>query len=337
MTEQPQPRKTKKIEIEIYEDEEADFLLSLINSYKTDISKEQITKRVFFPFIDYKRFWESLQAPIYQATRKSIRDIWRYFKLASKHKSSQTYKKLVGENITSFYNTKIAAILLVIFGLWNSMKILRQNIRPEDKQYFLASLSNLIFNHFTRDLKVALSYMSSKEDKEKWAEEIFRSNKFGENGEYDWLEDNTIIWNKIYTRNDIYNIINEMSLFVEKGQHSQENQFIESLIIETLYKELKSNYQLSNHVINIIIGFLLAKLGFLINEQAYDELDRGVVWKEYLKSSIENKVKNKMLVDRDKIEYVGNPFLDKKPEPIDKEYFSNLRVLAKLHREHGIE
>ena len=44
-----------------------------------------------------------------------------------------------------------------------------------------------------------------------------------------------------------------------------------------------------------------------------------------------------MIVDRDKIEYVGQPFLDKKPEPIDKEFFSNLRKLARLNRKYGIE
>jgi hypothetical protein len=44
-----------------------------------------------------------------------------------------------------------------------------------------------------------------------------------------------------------------------------------------------------------------------------------------------------MIVDRDKIEYVGEPFLDKKPNPIDKEFYSNLRILAKLNRKYGIE
>jgi hypothetical protein len=48
-----QPRKTKKIEIEVYEDEEADFLLSLINSHNMTISKEQIIKNIYLPNLDY--------------------------------------------------------------------------------------------------------------------------------------------------------------------------------------------------------------------------------------------------------------------------------------------
>jgi hypothetical protein len=332
-----QPKKTKKIEIEIYEDEEADFLLSLINSLNTNISKEQITKSIYFPNLDYKVYWESMLIPVHGETKRTIRSIWRYFKLASKHKSSPMYKDMVGENFNSFYDTKISFILWGIVGMWHGMKLLKQQIRPEDKQYFLAALSNLIFNYFKKDVKVTLSYLSNKDDLEKWTKKLWESNKFAQNGEYEWLENKTIIWKEVYSRNDIYNFINEMSLFVEKGQQPKENQHIEFLVIELLYKELKSNYKFSNHIINIIIGYILAELGFLIKEEAYDELDRGVAWKEYLKSSIENKIKNKMIVDRDKIDFVGNPFLEKKPEPIDKKLYSYLRTLAKINRKYGIE
>ena len=263
-----QPRKTKKIEIEIYEDEEADFLLSLINSYKTDVLKEQITNKVFFPFVDYKVFWDSMQEPIYKETKKTVRNIWKYFKVASKHNSSQMYKQFVGENFASFYNTRISAILWSIVGLWHGMKILKGRIRPEDKQYFLAALSNLIFNHFLKVVKVSWSYMyADREDKEAWAKGVLKSSDFGKHGEYDWSEDRTYMWDGIYTRNDIYNVINAMSMFVEKGQQTKKNQAIESLIIEFLYKELKGNYKFSNHVINIIIGYILAELGFLNNAE----------------------------------------------------------------------
>lgn len=333
-----QPRKTKKIEIEVYEDEEVDFLLSLINSYKNNISKEQISQRVFFPYINYKFFWESMQEPVYKETKKTVRNIWRHFKVASKHKSSQMYKELVGENFVSFYNTRISYMLWVIFSLWHGMKILKVQIKPEDKQYFLASLSNLIFNYFTRNVKVALDNMSDKDDVEAWAEKIWNSNKFGENGEYEWHENKTIILNNIYTRNDIYCLLNGMSLIVEQGQQqSKENQQVEFLIIEFLYQELKSNYNFSNHVINIIIGYILAKLGFLHNQETYDELNKEVTWNDYVKSNIENKIKNKNIVDRDKIVFVGKPFLEKKSEPLNKELYSNLRELAKMNRKYGIE
>lgn len=277
-----------------------------------------------------------MQEPIYKETKKTIRNIWKYFKVASKHNSSQMYKQFVGENFASFYNTRISAILWSIVGLWHGMKILKGRIRPEDKQYFLASLSNLIFNHFLSNVKVALAYMSNKDDMEAWAKRVWESNKIGENGEYEYNEGKAIIWDEFYTRTQIYSLLNSMSLFVEKGQESKENQQVEALIIELLYKELKGNYKFSNHVINIIIGYILAELGFLTNEAQYDELDREVPWKDYLKSNIENKIKNKMIIDRNKIEFVGEPFLEKKPTPIDKETYSILRKLAKMERERRV-
>lgn len=332
-----QPRKTKKIEIEVYEDEEADFLLSLINSHNMTISKEQIIKSIYLPNLDYKVYWESISIPTYKETKKTIRQIWRYFSKASKHRSSQMYKELVGDNFNSFYHTRISFILWGIIGTWHGMKMLKQHIKPEDKQYFLASLSNLIFNHFTREVKLGMSYLSDKNDEEAWAKKVLSRTKFGKNGEYEWLENKTIIWNEVYTRNDIYNLIDAMSLFVEKGQQQKENQLIEFFIIELLYKELKSNYKFSNHVINIIVGYILAELGFINNEETYDELDRGVAWKEYLKSNVENKIKNKMIVDRDNIEFIGKPFLEKRPEPLNKKLHSHLRELAKMNRKYGIE
>lgn len=40
----------------------------------------------------------------------------------------------------------------------------------------------------------------------------------------------------------------------------------------------------------------------------YDELDRGVAWKDYLRSNIENRIKNKLIVVRDNIKFIDKPF-----------------------------
>lgn len=312
-----QTRKTKKIEIEIYEDAEADFLLSLLNSSKKEIYKDTVINSIAIPFDKHKNFIDDAIIPVCNNTKKSVRRFWIHFKEMSLHKNSKIYGDIIGDTFNSFFEKKISVILILIHGLWCALKELQNKISREDEKYILASLSNSIFDYYFSQSKLKEAIINSSNAEEN-AKAIFENRKYLKNEEYQFTKIEVITPFGKCTMNEIYKILVAIFLYIETGQQLEGEQDLEFDIIKILYQELKRDYDISDYATNIITGFVLSELGFLKNKKDHEKQDTQSSWKDYLRNSVENKVRCKMVVDKDKIIFVGKPLIN---EQLGLQYF----------------
>ena len=316
-----QLRKTKKIEIEIYEDEEADFLLSLMNLSKDDACKYLLISKIVPKSIDSQTIYNMCGESYVKGYRFGLKSFWRYFKTSAKNNNSRFYLEMTGETYNQFHQREISILLSLIFGLFNTFKELSKN-KTIEANFLSLLLTNFIFNKLV--LYDALMKLQGEENEDKISKIMILSNIIGLISRQDnkYLHQYSTIETvfKIpISRNFINNYILILMEFLEKGQTTKEIDEVQNYIIENLYEEVKKHYQFTDHAIFTIIGYVLATIGLLKNQEEHDSDDKRQTWREYLKNSVSNRVKSKLLLNSKNIEFVGKPLHEFPLSPVPSE------------------
>ena len=262
--------KLKKIEIEIYEENEVDFWLAYSNLFENEIYRQNLLNSIPNYQTKHSVVIDNLTSLFIKGSRDGIKSFWKYFKRASRHSNSTFYKELIGSSIKDFSKKDIALDLIILFGGFQMLKTLSGEILI-NSNIILSILSNRI--HFLLNFNVNNTKISNI------------SNRIQA---YSYSETCKKFFRNDISKREIFENLNNYFDFVKDVNSSNNLLRYRAALIENFYTKLKKQYNFKDHGISIIIGYILSQVDLLDNQNSYDERDKKITYRDYLKSSVNN-------------------------------------------------
>lgn len=262
--------KLKKIEIEIYEENEVDFWLAYSNLFENEIYKQNLLNSIPNYQTKHSAVIDNLITLFLNGSRDGIKSFWRFFKKASKHNNSNFYHDLIGDSIIDFSKKDISLDLNVLFGGFQMLKVLAKDLTLNTNLVF-SILSNRIYHLLKYNIDEPISNSISERLNSYIYSEVLK--KFIKND---------------ISKKEIFDELQDYFDFAKGLNNSNNTIKYRNNLIEFFYSKLKKQYNFNDHSIYIIIGFILSQIGILDNFECYDDKDKRITYREYLKSSVNN-------------------------------------------------
>ena len=288
-----QPRKTKKIEIEVYEDQVADFILAL-NHLKNDPQNAYcgkiISKSVHVDTSDIGLYVEIFDLGVKEA-RMKLRLMWFYFKKSSKRYPE--YSLITGDSFKEFLNKPPISFMVFFIAFEYTLKRLSFHHNINKLPYFSAFWANKTINTFIASyITISKQFINEERDTTITGKKLLTMIDSLET--YYFIDENekSNVHNK-EVRDSYYHGMNELITIWQLPQDNLRGVTTkQDIIIALLLKSFEDNYpDLKQHKATIYVGFFLSIIGYIDSELKYKIESKSQTWQEYLNTHVNNKLK----------------------------------------------
>jgi hypothetical protein len=285
-------RKTKKIEVEVYEDQVADFILAL-NHLKNDSTNiycsKVISESISVDTSDIDLYVEIFDSGVKEAYEK-LKLMWLYFKKSAQRYSD--YGLITGKSFKEFLRKPPISFMVFFIAFEYTLKRLSFHLDINKLPYFSAFWANKTVNTFIASyITISKQFTNVEGDTTITGKKLLTMMNSLETYYFIDEDGKNNIHNK-EVRNSYFHSMNNLITIWLSPDHLRGSINKEDIIIALLLKSFEDSYpDLKQHKTTIYIGFFLSIIGYLYSELKYPIEDKRQTWLEYINTHVNNKLK----------------------------------------------